>query len=76
MTISDQAAARGVPVPVGSTAAELRAAGWEVPPFVLDTAVLDEEVQGEPVVTSALEGPAPTRPTGYVWRGWRATRAQ
>ena len=72
MTIVEQAAARGVPVPVGATAGELRAAGWDVPANVNDGATLDTMVPGEPVNVMLVNGrPSPPRPTGYVWRGWR-----
>jgi hypothetical protein len=40
-TIAEQAAERRVPVPAGATAAELRTAGWYVPEYILDTAILD-----------------------------------
>jgi len=62
--ITEQARARGVPVPLGATAKELRDHGWEVPEFVQDAAMLDTPVEGEPVKGT---------PTGLVWRNWRPT---
>lgn len=39
-TMKEQAAERGLPVPVGKTAGELRERGWDVSADVPDTAVL------------------------------------
>jgi hypothetical protein len=49
--IRDQAAARGEPVPVGKTTAEIRSMGYEVRDDVAEFAVLVEELES---------------PTGYV----------
>lgn len=68
MTIGEQAKARGVPVPIGATAAELRADGWEVPLFVLDEAVLDTRQSGD---RCCAEDCCPGEQSDYVWRGWR-----
>lgn len=57
--VAEQAAARGVPVPVGRTAGDLRAEGWDVHPVMPDDAVLVVTAPGEPVWGT---------PTGYAWR--------
>jgi hypothetical protein len=71
-TIAEQAAERNVPVPVGATAGELRRGGWQVPTFVMDSAVLDAIVPGEPLNVH-VDIP---QPTGYCWRRWRPATAQ
>lgn len=60
--IAEQAAERGVLVPLGETAGVLRARGWNVPGRVHDGAVLCEDRGGSVDLTTF------GRRTGYVWR--------
>jgi hypothetical protein len=63
--IAEQAATRGVPPPVGKTAGELRADGWEVRADIPDAYVLSEN-SGPSIVVDGV-----TRHPGYHWHGRR-----
>lgn len=66
--ISVQAANKGVPVPVGKTAAEVRAMGFLVDQDIISDAVLmsDSGVDISEMYVEHSGGP-----TGFHWRRWR-----
>jgi len=62
-SITVQCAARGEPIPVGATAGDLRARGFDLPDDIDDTETLIETIAGDKIHLGHL-----TAPTGYAWR--------
>ncbi len=73
LPIAEQAAAKGVEVPVGKSLKACRELGFDVPPHLEDSCFLevDDQAVDKPNIDTSLHG----RRTGYMWtRPWTPDR--